>query len=37
MHYANVCDLLHHRQAMQLYEELPSESLDHIQGSDKVY
>jgi folate-binding Fe-S cluster repair protein YgfZ len=37
MRYANVCDHLHHRQAMQQYAELPSESLDRIRGSDMVY
>jgi hypothetical protein len=37
MRYANAYDHLHRHQAMQLYVELPSESLDHIRGSDKVY
>lgn len=36
-HCANVCDYLLHHLARQRYVALPSESLDHNQGSDTVY
>jgi len=37
MRYANAGDYLHRHQARQRYVELPSELLDHNQGSDMVY
>jgi hypothetical protein len=36
MRYANVCDHLHHRLAMQQYVELPWESFDHTLDIDTV-